>query len=66
MHEFLSPAKLKYTYCRWCDKRSPYICFRCGYCYSCHPLVENLEKRRIYANPGTTSPIDIESQGLSG
>lgn len=66
MHEFLSPLKLKYGHCQWCDKRSPHICFRCGYCYSCHPKVESLEQKRVPANINMNELTDIENLPLSG
>jgi hypothetical protein len=66
MHEFLSPLKLKYSHCRWCDKRSPHICFRCGFCYSCHPKMESIERRKVPANINMNRLIDIENLPLSG
>lgn len=66
MHEFLSPLKQKYGHCRWCDKRSPHICLRCGYCYSCHPKVEAIEGKRVPANINMNRLADIENLPLSG
>src|SRR5919108_6432776 len=36
VHKCLAPLKLKYRECGCYGKRSAHICFRCGYCYSCH------------------------------
>lgn len=47
MHEYLAPLKERHAECKWCGKRSPHICMRCGYCYSCHPISEEVEKRRV-------------------
>ena len=66
MHEFLSPLKHEYGHCRWCDKRSPYICFRCGYCYSCHPHVESMERKKVSANINMNRLTDIERLSLAG
>lgn len=65
MHEYLAPLKLKYSECRLCRKRSAHICFRCGYCYSCHARVEEIERKKIPANAGLNR-TDIESLSLSG
>jgi len=66
MHEFLSPLKLKYGRCRWCDKRSPHICFRCVYCYSCHPEMESIERSKVPTNIDMIRLTDIENLPLSG
>lgn len=47
MHEYLAPLKERHAECKWCGKRSPHICMRCGYCYSCHSISEEVEKRRV-------------------
>jgi hypothetical protein len=44
MHEYLSYAKLVYYDCIECKKRTPHVCIRCHYCYSCHPKIERIEK----------------------
>lgn len=66
MHEFLSPLQLKYTQCRWCKKRSPHICFRCGSCYSCHAKVESIERKKVPAKIDMNQLTDIENLPLSG
>ncbi len=44
MHEYLSSTNLVYYDCIECKKRTPHICIRCHYCYSCHPKIERIEK----------------------
>jgi hypothetical protein len=44
MHEYLSYTKLVYYDCIECKKRTPHVCIRCHYCYSCHPKIERIEK----------------------
>ncbi|HEU4984941.1 MAG TPA: hypothetical protein VFT58_04825 [Nitrososphaera sp.] len=49
MHEYLSPLKPQYSECKWCGKRTAYLCIRCNYCYSCHPVIEYARKAGIDA-----------------
>ncbi len=44
MHEYLSSTNLVYYDCIDCKMRTPHICIRCHYCYSCHPKIERMEK----------------------
>jgi hypothetical protein len=46
MHEFLTENNNSSSYreCIACNKRTPHICLKCNYCYSCHPLIERIEK----------------------
>lgn len=44
MHEYLSYNNLAYYDCIDCNKRTPHVCIRCHYCYSCHPKIEKIEK----------------------
>ena len=39
-HEFLAQAARIYKACEDCNKRTPHVCIKCGYCYSCHPKIE--------------------------
>lgn len=66
MHEFLSPLKQRYGECRWCGKRSAHICTKCGYCYSCHPVAERIESKKVPANVNMNRLTDIENLPLSG
>lgn len=45
MHEYFTEyPPLSYRVCADCDKRTPHICLKCNYCFSCHYKVERLEK----------------------
>ena len=46
MHDYLTSYGInsKYKECIDCNKRTPHICFRCNYCYSCHFKIERTEK----------------------
>ena len=46
MHEFLAEYNNSGSYheCKACNKRTPHICLKCNYCYSCHPMIERMEK----------------------
>jgi hypothetical protein len=46
MHEYLTDYNNSGSYreCIECNKRTPHICFICGYCYTCHPKIESIEK----------------------
>ena len=48
MHEYLaSSINYCYSYCVECKKRTPHICIKCHYCYSCHPKIENIKGKKI-------------------
>ena len=42
VHEYLRDDK--YAYCHSCKNRTPFTCSRCGYCWSCHWLKEEIER----------------------
>ena len=46
MHEYVTlyGHDSRYKECIDCNKRTPHICFRCNYCYSCHFKIERTEK----------------------
>ena len=46
MHEYLTLCgdNSQYGECIDCNKRTPHICLKCNYCYSCHFKVERMEK----------------------
>ena len=45
MHEYFTEyPPLSYRICTDCAKRTPHICLKCNYCFSCHYKVEQLEK----------------------
>ncbi|MGC2427627.1 MAG: hypothetical protein WA421_11370, partial [Nitrososphaeraceae archaeon] len=47
MHEYITLyTDPEYGQCCECMKRTPHICIRCNYCYSCHPKIERIEKEK--------------------
>ena len=46
MHEYFTVYgnSQSYRQCLECNKRTPHICLKCNYCYSCHPKIESMEK----------------------
>jgi hypothetical protein len=47
MHEYFTEyPPLSYRVCADCEKRTPHICLKCNYCFSCHYKVERLEKNK--------------------
>lgn len=46
MHEYLAvyTNNQSYGHCTDCSKRTPHVCTKCNYCYSCHPKIERIEK----------------------
>ena len=45
MHEYITLySNPSYGQCNECMKRTPHICLKCNYCYSCHPKIERIEK----------------------
>ena len=55
VHEYLRDDK--YAYCHSCKNRTPFTCSRCGYCWSCHWLKEEIER------PSSPAMIPIEVYG---
>jgi len=52
MHEYLTSYNKNRPYgvCMECNKRTPHICLKCNYCYSCHPKMERFEKEEQAKN----------------
>jgi hypothetical protein len=47
MHEYItSYIKPTYDECIDCNKRTPHVCGRCRYCYSCHFKIERIEREQ--------------------
>ena len=46
MHEYLTlyANQSRYGECIDCTKRTPHICLKCNYCYTCHFKIERIEK----------------------
>jgi hypothetical protein len=51
VHEFLHPLQAEYRECLYCGERKSLVCLRCGYCYECHPAMEEMEKSLIAKAP---------------
>jgi len=47
-HEFLHPLEPGYKECLYCGERKSLVCLTCGYCYECHPAIEETERRAAY------------------
>jgi hypothetical protein len=45
VHEFLHPLQTEYKECFYCGERKSLVCMTCGYCYECHPAMEEIERR---------------------
>jgi hypothetical protein len=41
-HEYLRDTR--YVYCNSCKKRIQFACIKCGFCWSCHWLKEEMER----------------------
>ena len=47
-HEFLHPLEPRYRECHYCGERKSLVCVSCGYCYECHPAIEEAERGVIH------------------
>lgn len=43
-HEFLRTLEPGYRECLYCGERKSLVCLTCGYCYECHPAIEEIER----------------------
>jgi hypothetical protein len=43
-HEFLRTIEPQYRECHYCGERKSLVCLTCGYCYECHPAIEQAER----------------------
>jgi hypothetical protein len=53
VHEYL--RNTIYEYCNSCKKRTQFTCVKCGFCWSCHWLKEEMEKKI----PPYITPIEV-------
>jgi hypothetical protein len=60
-HAFLSSIRQAYGECAHCDKRKIKVCPTCGYCYTCHPVSEQIERRPKKSYFAIGNLFDIES-----
>lgn len=44
-HEFLHSLEPGYEECHYCGERKSLVCLTCGYCYECHPAIEEAERK---------------------
>ena len=59
MHKYISDSHFPYSECIDCRKRSAHVCIKCQYCYSCHPKIEQLEKKKKYAQVSYRMPKQL-------
>ena len=53
VHEYL--RNIGYQYCNCCKNRTQFTCVKCGFCWSCHWLKEEMEKKI----PPYLRPIEV-------
>jgi hypothetical protein len=50
-HEYIrDSSSSEYKNCIYCRNRTEYTCIKCGYCYSCHWKIEQLEEIELRDN----------------
>ncbi|MGB6626520.1 MAG: hypothetical protein WBE61_00130, partial [Nitrososphaeraceae archaeon] len=49
VHEYLRNSR--YEYCHSCKTRTQFTCIKCGFCWSCHWLIEEMERISPYLTP---------------
>jgi hypothetical protein len=59
-HEFLRPLLAEYKECIYCAERKSLVCLICGFCYECHPAIEEMERFSFAKVPFATVE-DIEA-----
>ena len=60
-HSYLSPLRMKYQRCLFCDKRKTLVCIKCGNCYTCHSITERKTGKLPGAYAAVARLLDIES-----
>lgn len=55
---------MTYKECKSCSNRTEFICIRCGFCWSCHWKVEQIDKNELLAT-GQDEPIHLKNYILS-
>lgn len=57
-HDFLAQtAQQLYRVCKNCDKRTPHVCIKCGFCYSCHWKIEGTELNQLQPLVAATTTV---------
>lgn len=55
---------MTYKECKSCSNRTEFTCIRCGFCWSCHWKVEQIDKNELLAT-GQDEPIHLKNYILS-
>lgn len=51
LHEYRQSLESQsYNECKFCHLRQTGVCLKCGYCYTCHPVIESAERRSAVAS----------------
>jgi len=58
VHQFLRSIEPTYRECVYCGERKSMVCLICGYCYECHPAVEEIERKLLAKAPNVISSLD--------
>ncbi|MFY9796278.1 MAG: hypothetical protein WBF33_18925 [Candidatus Nitrosopolaris sp.] len=52
MHEYLRDTLVyRYRECKSCANRTEFTCIKCGFCWSCHWKMEQIERIDLYNKP---------------
>jgi hypothetical protein len=52
MHEYLRDTLVyRYTECKSCANRTEFTCIKCGFCWSCHWKMEQIERIDLLSKP---------------
>lgn len=52
MHEYLRDTLVyRYIECKSCTNRTEFTCIKCGFCWSCHWKMEQIERVDSYSKP---------------
>jgi hypothetical protein len=52
MHEYLRDTLVyRYRECKSCANRTEFTCIRCGFCWSCHWKMEQIERIDLHNKP---------------
>ena len=52
MHEYLRDTLVyRYSKCKSCATRTEFTCIKCGFCWSCHWKMEQMERIHLHNEP---------------
>jgi hypothetical protein len=64
-HEYLRDTlSLTYRECKYCTTRTELTCIKCGLCWSCHWMVEHMDKSKLSASSQIQSSAHKQDQYL--